>query len=458
MWLITSLLFFVSLLPATALELAPILETAAPETAPGEWRALGPLFGRETTDAGSLLACPRPLCTRFNLPNQTIGYDFLWPLGTGRFSEQSRRWRAALAFHTWRAGESSESDATSWGLIPLVWGGQTAQSEAYFALFPAGGTVRDLVGYERISFALFPLYLSTAKGESRNQAILWPIFSRTTGPVEKWRVFPLVGAARSEHSKRHFYLWPLVHTAETSSPRRQTTSSAIFVFPFYGRAKTQNAAGEQVFHSWSLLWPFFSGAEGEDFRRLTLAWPFYRSSSREGKRPSRTRYFWPFYGHASNQVRDYRFVMWPFWQHTSHGNDTNGSDFRYLLPFYWSFEHNAPGKPTRKFRQLWPFWKSDVQGDERHCSVLALWPQRNAAPIERNYAPFWTLYQSRRTSAGIRRDFLWGLFQYSQQFDTGQKRIRIFPLLEYRSEPGSWHLSFGSRKNPAPPAQDGAEF
>ena len=59
--------------------------------------------------------------------------------------------------------------------------------------------------------------------------------------------------------------------------------------------------------------------------------------------------------------------------------------------------------------------KLERVGDQSRFRTLLLWPLRHTAPVEREYAPLWTIYQHTRAGANTDDEVLWGLFRHQRR-------------------------------------------
>ena len=84
-----------------------------------------------------------------------------------------------------------------------------------------------------------------------------------------------------------------------------------------------------------------------------------------------------------------------------------------------------------------------VDTGEIRWRTLELWPGPNPAPVERSWAPLWTLADYRAKEGRSELDVLWGLYRQRCEAD-GSRSFSAFPLWDHdRSEPrGERHWSF----------------
>ena len=412
------------------LEFAPIVEIERGD-ALSYWRALGPFFehkavhhGQETQYVTALL---RPLVSFFDASEEDRrGLDLLWPVGVRRVRNREMTQRFLLYVGSNGDVRDPESDKRHW-LLPLLFVGQSEEQGSYAAVFPVAGNIHDIAGIDAVRFAAFPLYLATEDVDVSSKTVLWPIFSMTQGPqLRKWRVFPLCGAAHRPESVRRFYLWPFVHTIDFRG--ENDGSGGVFVLPFGGYL----ARGEAS--RWSVLWPFFQGAESQVLSQLHCPWPFYQRKirMRDGTKASDLLYIWPVWGRKERPESQYRFAAWPFY-HQFRSSDADARTSRtvtWLLPFYASRVERRQGESTRVLKQVWPLLRY-VRNDSgwTRLETLALWPRWGDKPIERNYAPLWQVYTFTESPASRRHDLLWGLVQYESRQQSEWELI-LSPLVK----------------------------
>ncbi len=433
---------------ALTLRLAPVIELQSDSEQGPVMRALGPLFEKtETSEGGLTLALPRPFYCRFEGAGlrPVRGRDFLWPLGVARRFGDEAHQRLLLALHTDRDVRNPESAERRW-LIPLLFLGRNKAGHTYAALFPIGGEIDEIAGYDRVRFLLFPLYLGTHRGTSRSHTVLWPVFSRTrSARGGKWRVFPLIGASWTPDGVQRFFLWPFGHTARIDSARTGRSTRSFFLLPPAGWS-TSRPSGARAPDSkaWTVLWPFFSGGVTPRSRRLHCPWPFFQRSVEtdpSGKRVLDQLYLWPLAGvRRRGDDEAYRFLLWPIVHENRSGNTRNGRRSLWVLPFYWSSVSRRAGETRTVRRQFWPLARFVRNGTRARLAAPALWPGPLPAPIERNYAPLWRLYMRRDEGDIHRHDLLWGWAQWS----TGGGRIReagLFPFFRFSRGPDRTALS-----------------
>ncbi len=154
-------------------------------------RALGPIYERADTSWGQHYTGVRPFYSKIrdDAADRT-NTEILWPLAlTKSFKDQYQvRFLTALYLNT--NVNDPQSRYRFW-LVPFYFQGRDTFGEEYIALFPLGGTVREFIGQDKISFALFPLWMKSSLKGVESKHLFWPIYAKTLGgDIDRFRVFP----------------------------------------------------------------------------------------------------------------------------------------------------------------------------------------------------------------------------------------------------------------------------
>lgn len=444
-------------------------------------RAAGPFYEHTTAPDGTELFAPvRPFWSRAIDPvGGRTNWDACWPVAAGKTFGDERSWRVANVFGFDKDASDSTSKADHLWVLPVWASGQTAEGQSYAALFPFGGTVRDFLWKDRISFVLWPIWMESDVNDLHTTDILWPIYSRGRSDDGKWdklRVFPFY--SRIEN-KRQFVkksvMWPFWNQAEYTHPK--ANGKAWVLFPVCGRVDLNSQKG------WMALPPLFQYVEGEQMTRLYCPWPFFQ---RETGKYRQRLYVWPFWGtrtdgdlrrtfwawpfliREQNRVGREQRVRWtlvPFWNRVTTSvpvgdpppEPKRGSLFSAIAPGSGDGDGDSADAPppppaddgprriTATRTKVWPLWShaSNVDTGEIRWRTLELWPGPNPAPVERSWAPLWTLADYRAKEGRSELDVLWGLYRQRCEAD-GSRSFSAFPLWDHdRSEPrGERHWSF----------------
>jgi hypothetical protein len=436
-------------------------------------RMLGPFFERQTAPSGEAFTAVRPFFSDARGRNaERRVQDYLWPLGNVRDAGHDRAWRFLPAFGN--DFDRRAADSRYRGVVfPFLFMGRDEHGEGYFAVFPLGGRIHEFLGRDRIVFALFPLYAYSAAGDLRTHSVLWPVFSRTRGEeVSRFRVFPLYGRSErdADWSKR-FVLWPIWTSVDYRYA--DCTGGGFILFPVCGRIRLTDQ------ETWMVAPPLFRWSRSERLTRIHAPWPLFQYSSGEVEQC----YLWPLWGRREQGVTRTGFLLWPL----GGTEDIRRPDYRLrrlrLVPFVY-YESRTPaagaagaepggegpddvpaeaagtasgteavgerrytGMPSTRYFKLWPLASYLREGDHSRLSALALWPIKRTRGVEKNLAPFWTLYSHTAVGGASEHELLWGLFR-RRHGPGGEARTSVFPLAAWGGVPGEggpreWSLLMG---------------
>jgi hypothetical protein len=396
--------------------------------------SLEPVYDNLQTEEGSFFAV-RPFYSRTELAEGEI-QDFLWPLYSRKSFKEEQSSRALFVWITHRFDVDEENPRTRRWLLPFYFQGRDALGNGYFALFPLGGTIHEFLGRDEITFALFPLFGKSRINDVKTTSVLWPVYSRTRGEgIRRDRVFPLAGKSVLEDKyEKRFILWPFWTAADYFHPG--DSGSAWILFPLIGRAEMDN---ERTL--W-LLPPFFRFTKGEKEDRLFCPWPFIQVKENEWHSKL---YVWPLWGRDrfDGGLKHRTFALWPLlWsERTERENLTK--IHRMALPFFYLErdylnEPDVPEKDRKRISNYWKIWPLMSWQREQETSrfrLLELWPIKNSPPIERNWAPLWTLFKRTDHEGIIRKELLWFLWQSEREKDAGRSEWSLLKgLLSYKKD------------------------
>ena len=404
------------------------------------WRAAGPFWEKaEGPDGMSLRACPRPLFVRAVDPAaDRATWDFLWPIASGNTFGKQKSWRFAISWFLDQDRTDSESQYRFW-FLPFWFHGRDEGGAGYAALFPLGGEIRNILFKDRIRFVLWPLWTQSRVNDVRTTDVLWPVYSRTTTPdhhLEQWRVFPLYAHAKNARQyEKQTVLWPIWTWARYVHPKANGT--AWVLFPLCGRIDLNSQKG------WMLLPPFFQHIRGEQLTRTYCPWPFFQRET--GVREKFV--LWPLYGYRKDGLLERRNWLWPFVRREQNEWGRKKTVRWNLVPLYASLTESekvpplapqaaeaagaAPAAPrvTGNRTKLWPVFSRRYDLDENtyRLRLLDLWPGPHPPPVERSWAPLWTVldYRVRGTDSDL--DAFWGLYRDTRRAD-GARAFSCFPL------------------------------
>ncbi len=441
------ILFLLSMICAADVNLPPFVVYSArnevTETS-GHLRILGPLFETYEKNNASVAAF-RPFWST-KTEGEISGTDALWPLFTQRSLPSGNFWWLLPYFHY----SAKEGTAYENLLAPFLYLGRHRDGSLSWFVFPVAGDTREFLSLGQNQFVLWPLYWHNRKNGLESTGILWPLFNRAWGNgVEKIRFFPVYASNRIEEVRlTRSWLWPLLTTAE--SLRKDQDGFAVFSFPLGG------------YEDWgplknrSVLWPFFTWQSKDDGSFvLNAPWPFFRYGT--GSREESVLFFWPFWGYTDSKDSNYAFFLWPCGLYLFSQTPESSERWLCMLPVYWSrkeYGKEPERVPEKRFRHVWPLFSVQDDYAQKTSTIrgLDLIPFKRPGVLERNYNPFWTLFQVTNTEKGMSFDILWGLFRcmdaeqtsgfaigpfYLQETDNGTGAFEceaLFGLVKVRSE------------------------
>lgn len=397
---------------------------------------LGPFFETATADDGSSTLAIRPFYSTESSGGDATDAraetDILWPLGISSQRGDHSYWRALLLYGTDVDDDpTSPNDPYRFRAFPFVFFGRTLQGGDYAAVFPFGGTIRNFLFFNEVSFVLFPIYASGNTAGVEMKTFLWPFYLERHGKhVDQLRLWPFYGEYehRGLHmtSRSHFVLWPFWTDYESYGT---VAGGGFILFPFFGHSYYEREK-RGVEESWSILPPLFTFGRGDDgYRKINAPWPFVRILDRDNRRE---RHFWPLYGSAQRTGSDRKYYLWPFFSETEITANAMTNRFLHIaMPLYFHREHvtadvNGSGKNRRSYSRLWPLFSYRDNGNDTTVRFpeLSLWSGNEQ--VERNWAPLWSLYTYRKKNDGAYcNDLLWGLCSWGRNSEGG----RIFSIL-----------------------------
>ena len=384
----------------------------------------GPLFEwHDTADGGSFWAV-RPLWSRETAPSRESNVqDFAWPLAT-RHSEKGNLWWRALNAYGHADASSPEY---SFMFFPLWHQGADRAGDFRWGLFPLYGRHHHILFMDNVEYALFPLYLGyDVNGEPRRYA-LWPVFSwePERGSFGAW---PFFGMTHRRESTNWYTAWPIVTWSEHFPDRdtsgaggswmfwplcarvsRERETQTMILPPFFGYARTPYA------ERWRMPWPLFERYRAH-YKDSWLLWPFWYASDLRAFDSSVKLNDAP-EDEKEPDVVTRHYIWWLVTDEVSKTARRRTESFR-VFPFWTSektYEIAPDGteKEIGSYRRVWPFWSSETDRGVNRQRALELCPIRHVPAIDRNWAPFWTLWDSDgREDGSAVHSWLWGLIQY----------------------------------------------
>lgn len=401
-------------------------------------RALGPLYERVSLAHQANWLAVRPLFSGLeSAKSRDSAREILWPLAARHVNGTDLRIRCLTGiYHDYDLAATNRHWAF-WGL-PVFFAGRTAGGEKYFAVFPVGGTVRDILGYDEISFALFPLYAKTRDGSVTGNNLLWPLIESARGKGKRrHRVLPFYAfSEKANEWQKTAVLWPVWTSVRYL--REDEPGGGFVLFPLFGRVHVP----EQTV--WMAIPPLFTYGRSEKMTKINCPWPFVQYTSG----PSRKLHIWPIWGETEVGNHRNSFFLWPLFISRSSVEVNRKTETRWVVPF-WAYGEEFVRKQEPGVREsgavstnvesgawtcvgshsaFWPLFNARRTGTTNTLNVLDLWPGPDPAVVERNLAPFWRLWTRTVSESTVSEDLLWGL--YRRRCSEWGSQVSLFPLVE----------------------------
>ena len=392
-------------------------------------RGLGPILERTVSAEGARLSAVRPFyCGGADGKAERWFEEILWPLATTRRFLSERDTRVLLAYYK-RFNVKEQRGRYHFHVLPLYFHGRDKAGQGYAALFPVAGSIHEFLGQDEMSFFLFPLWSYSSINSVKTHNVLWPIYSRTKGKgISRFRVFPFYGYARHRAKfEKGFVGWPFYTWARYTYPDAQ--GRGYIVFPLWGRFKMPDQ------EAWLILPPLFRFSRGERMDYSYAPWPFFQRSRGYIER----LYLWPIWGRRTMAGVRSSFFLWPIFR--SERVDRGATIRRrfWALPVIFSqvdirrAAGDEPARTVMRHHRVWPLVSYRQEENTRRLRLLELWPLWGASPVERNWAPFWTLFTWTKVGQNADTEVLWGLVR-DRIRGAERRTVSFFPVWEWRRD------------------------
>ncbi len=357
--------------------------------------------------------------------DQTRRVDVLYPFFKWQTGpDDSMQWWLMPITYYLRDVDTEGRTDTDMAVLPVLFTGSSSDgTEDYLAVFPIGGTTKQLLFFDKITFVAFPVYVRLERGDYVSRNVLWPVFGRGEGPHESaWRVWPIYGERRVDDALRfRTVLWPIY------SEWHKDESSSVMVFPLYHSIRSESK------RLWSVLPPVFSYdiVPENEFRRWRAPWPLIEVVRSETWQRTNV---WPVWGRTDRPGEKASFVLWPAFTYQETRRDKSRERHtRFLVFGVADTIEDETGEPTDRYVQLWPVfhWSAGRDPGVTEFNVLSpLWFRRGAERFWDMYGPFWTLYRHETHEDGGAADYALGRIL---AFERGpeRKRTSFWPIFEY---------------------------
>lgn len=435
------------------------------------WQAIGPLLFEKPAADGGVVSGFRPFYVQTNdAKGLTAESTVLYPLFLYRTNGEVFNWSILDLIN--RSGSKAGAPLVAaqkqetFDVWPLWFSRQTNSPETtYQALFPIAGTIKHRFGDDRLSWMLWPLFMTSEKQGTMTTFTPWPIIRTTHGVEQGFALWPLFGwSGKIGVFDRRYFLWPLIwkNTIQppTDAPAGTPPTHQVGFLPFYSR--DQRAGFLDV----NFGWPFFgytTRTTPYHYHETRYLWPFLVQGHGDNRDINR---WGPFYTHSSIKGMDKTWVLWPLLREARWTDaDITQTKIQLLYFLYWSLEQRSaanPALPSASKTHLWPLFSAWDNGAGRH-QLQAPSPLEVFFPgndrVRQTWTPLFALYRyDQRSTDTVSHSLLWGAVTWQREVDRHEfhlgpifsvdshSRQKRFSLangllgLEHRPDAGGWRL------------------
>lgn len=409
------------------------------------WQAVGPIIYKQPSLDQLTASGVRPLyLQRKNDAGIVVESNVLYPFFTYRRYDGYYRWSVFnLINRTGTLGQGPKKQQPvsdgSFDIWPFYFSRNTGSPDSsYKGLLPIGGQIKNRLGYDRLSWVLFPLYGKTEKRGVTDTFTPWPFIRTTQGnQTTGFAFWPIYGHREKPNDfAREFYLWPLGYKSVTGLSDPQPVVKKGFL-PFYALE-----SGPRV-NSATYGWPFFGWVSVTDngpksFHEKHYFWPFFVQAKGEQRTINRWA---PFYSHSHIRGTDKTWVLWPAFKRAAWNADNlDQTQHQFLFFVYWSLKQESPTNPNLApayKKHLWPLFTVWDNGAGRK-QVQALSPFEVFFPrndtVRESWTPLFALYRYNRAAPDkVSNSLLWNAVTWKR--DEDKKEFRLGPIFSVERGP-----------------------
>jgi hypothetical protein len=410
------------------------------------WQAVGPLVFSKTATDGSSSGGFRPFYVfSKDASDQSAESDFLYPLLSHRTDAYVSRWSFLELINSQKSKPSAppEERQNGFDVWPFYFSRNTGDPvTSYHAVFPLQGTIINRLGYDSVSWTLFPLYGRFQQHGVTTTDTPWPFIKTVSGNRNHGFAFwPLFGwQARAGDYRNQFYLWPLIYKNESKLSQPKPTVN-LGVLPFYARDESADSLSE------TYVWPFFGYTHRTapyHYDETRWLWPLFVQGRGDDRRINRWA---PFYTHSDIKGDDKTWVLWPFFRRerwTDGGLTQTKTQVLYF--FFWSLGERSvrnPALPRAEKTHFWPltsYWSDGAHHRQLELlSPFEVFFQDNE-PVRRAYSPLFSIYRYEQFAPdNTRTSLLWNAVSLRRA--PAHDEFHLGPVLSVTKTSGSWHIS-----------------
>jgi len=426
--------------------------------APQDWSAAGPFLFSRTAPDGSRIGGVRPFYVRSRDPKgETVETTVLYPLFYYRRYGATYTWSVFDLIN--RSGRLEQappkelaeapSSQHNFDIWPFYFSHQAADPDlTYHAVFPLYGDIRSFLGYGRLSWTIFPLYVRTEKAGSTTTYTPWPIVRQEKGVEHGFAVWPLFGQYESiQGDRRRYVLWPFYwnnsRPPDPAAPPSRATLEKGFI-PFYTREESPSGVDQSYF------WPFTGYTDRtlpHRYHETRYFWPFLVQGRGEVHSTNR---WGPVYTHSFKEGVESTWVLWPLWNRkTWVEGELRHTTTRFFYFFGSSVEQRSvdrPAAPPADKLHLFPLYSGwDNGAGRKQAEVLSPFEPLFAdnPEIRAAWSPLFAIYRFAQSTPGDEQSsLLWDAVTWRRQAGVGLAEFHLGPIFGMRRQPDGrgWRL------------------
>ena len=400
---------------------------------------LGPLFFSKPLADGGVSSGFRPFVVQHtSAAGQLVTRQVLYPLYFYRGYGDASTWSLfELVNKTSRAPGAVEPMDEDFAVWPFYFTRKSASGEGdYQAVFPIRGTLVNFMGYDRLAWTLFPLYVESERHGAMTTYAPWPFYRRYSGTQSGFGLWPLYGATQGPGASTHtFALWP-VYWDNTVAPKDDAPAGTppqrqFGIFPLYTRDSGPGSISENY------LWPFFGYSDRtvpDRYHETRYLWPIFVQGEGDGRLLNR---WGPFYTHSwSAKGSDRVWIGWPLWNEETWQSDGVSQDYQRLFYFvYWSLKQRSLANPSAApavKTHVWPI-VSRWDNGRGHVQVQVPSPLEVFFPhndmVRETWTPLFAAFRYEATSAAeSRTSLLWNALTWYRNDVERTREFHLGPL------------------------------
>ncbi len=456
---ISIMLLLAAPLPGVVIDWTPFYrETTDEEERPVRVQMLGPIFEeRWDYEEDKVMTTMRPIWIDYkDFDSGSENFSMLPPLFTYYHDPYMMRWEIFTFIQRRKTGRDRVEQINTFLVFPFFFYHDVPKKpeNSYFGIMPLGGSVKDYFGYDRISWALFPI---AAEFEDRGvirHGFPWPIIQWQDGDGAGGGAFwPLAGHFTKEGERAYDYqfaLWPLIYRKVDQFDKETPRVREAFL-PFYALERGELVDDTSIM----LFWGWRDDYE-QDYHETRYFWPLWV----QGRGPNNYVNRWgPFYTHSVHGNTDKTWYMWPAYRtKTWVEKDITATRVNFFYFLYMSEVQRSrwnPDLPTAHETHVWPFWSEYDNGAglfqaQLFSPIEVFYP--NSRSIRQLYTPVFAILRYQRDdSTGVTTQSVFWDFIHEEKTEDSTK-LTISKLLTHDVGPGRAKFSllsglFGYERN-----------